>query len=166
MSCIVIRKKEVKSDRKLLTPNNNGRKIFATSGAIQEFGEREIKSGIWTPGDIYPTKKGGLEISTFTETAKQDRHMHKETTEIYTVLEGGIFIAINNDEHFYLDEGDEIIIYPGTIHYLSTRYMSLIRVHSINSYGAKDKFVQLQKNGKWCCWAYLSDEERETVFNG
>ena len=169
MSCIVIRKVVTEKDEKLLKPGNDGRKIFATSGVINEFEEKEINSGVWSPGDIFPTEEGDIEISSFTNIARQDRHYHKNTIEIYMVLSGNMLIYITDKKTRYcLKEGDEIVILPGTVHFIDSKkdISFLTRVHSFNSYGASNKFVQLEKNGEWFCWANLSDKDKNTVYNG
>jgi quercetin dioxygenase-like cupin family protein len=143
--------------RKLETPENNGRKIFATSVMPQK-GETTIDQELWVAPSIFPTGNGGIEIATFTEYSSQDRHRHDRATEIYTVLKGQLIFYINDREIPVLHEGDEIVILPGTVHQVrkpsyrlekKDDFELIVRVHSISCYGEDDKYVQLEPDGKW-----------------
>lgn len=73
----------------------------------------------WLPGsagDNTPVLvSDGLEISYFTETAKQDCHRHQRATEIYNVQSGGVTIVADN-ERYHLGPGDTLVVLPGTVH--------------------------------------------------
>jgi mannose-6-phosphate isomerase-like protein (cupin superfamily) len=158
--------------RKIETPGNNGRKVFATS-VMPHKGETVIDSEIWTAPAIYPTGDGGIEIATITEFCSQDRHLHNRATEIYTVLKGQLGMFINDKEIPVLNPGDEIVVLPGTIHQVRNPSCMLekkdafdvvVRVHSICCYGEDDKYVQMQQGGKWIKWSTLSPELRVNAY--
>ncbi|MBN1604710.1 MAG: cupin domain-containing protein [Chitinispirillaceae bacterium] len=158
--------------RKLEVPDNNGRKIFATSVMPQK-GETPIDKELWVAPSIFPTGNGGIEIATFTEFSSQDRHRHDRATEIYTVLKGHLTFYINDREIPALHEGDEIVILPGTTHQVRKSSYSLkkkdnfeliVRVHSISCYGEDDKYVQLEPDGQWQRWNTLSSLQRSNAY--
>ncbi len=158
--------------RKLETPGNNGRKVFATS-VIPQKGERVIDHEIWSAPAIYPTGNGGIEIATISEFCSQDRHLHNRATEIYTVLKGQLGMFINDKEIPVLTAGDEIVVLPATIHQVRKPSCSLekkddfevvVRVHSICCYGEDDKYVQLQQGGEWVKWSTLTPELRVNAY--
>jgi mannose-6-phosphate isomerase-like protein (cupin superfamily) len=159
-------------DRKLEIPGNNGRKIFATSVMLQK-GETVIDNETWSAPAVYPTGDGGIEIANVTEFCSQDRHMHNRATEIYTVLKGQLGLFINDKEIPVLNEGDEIVVLPGTIHQVCKPPYSLekkesfdllVRVHSICCYGEDDKYVQLEQGGEWVKWSTLTPELRVNAY--
>lgn len=158
--------------RKLETPGNNGRKVFATS-VMHHKGETIIDTTMWSAPAIYPTGNGGVEIATITEYCSQDRHQHHRATEIYTVLKGQLGMFINDKEIPVLNPGDEIVVLPGTIHQVrkpsstsekKQEFEMVVRVHSICCYGEDDKYVQLQQSGEWVKWSTLSPESRVNAY--
>jgi mannose-6-phosphate isomerase-like protein (cupin superfamily) len=160
------------TDRKLEIPGNNGRKIFATSVMPQK-GEIVIDNETWSAPAVYPTGDGGIEIANVTEFCSQDRHMHNRATEIYTVLKGQLGLFINDKEIPVLNEGDEIVVLPGTVHQVCKPSCSLekkesfdllVRVHSICCYGEDDKYVQLEQGGEWVKWSTLTPELRVNAY--
>lgn len=170
---VLIDKTTVSKDSKLGHEANNGRKICATS-VMEKFDEVEISNPVWNVRAVLPTGNGGYEVATFSEYSGQDRHMHHQGIEIYNVLKGTMQIRINDIDLLTLDMGDEIIILPKTIHEVvqqkqgsatpGTDYELLVRVHSLNCYGADDKYVQLTKDGKWMKWSDISKEERKKAI--
>lgn len=170
---IYISKARVLRDEKLGLSNNNGRRVCATT-VMPEFGEREIEDPRWNPPAILPTGDGGLEIATFTEFASQDRHKHESAIEIYTVLAGDMQMYIDDAGPHALQAGDEVVILPGTVHQVvqskprereeDEDFDLLVRVHAIGCRGADDKFVQLEKDGKWRAWSELSRDERKSSY--
>jgi len=163
----------IQQENKLGRLNNNGRKILATN-IREDFGEELINNPIWRVPKILPTGDGGIEIATFTEFANQDRHKHLQGTEIYTVLKGQLKIYINDEGPLILNELDEVVILPGTVHEVvqnksgiranNESFELVVRVHSINSYGEQDKYVQLEQDGKWELWRDLSKEKRMLAY--
>ena len=157
ISHLVLRKEQVKADWKLRVQpkeKNNGRKVLVNEIYLsKEFHAQETE---WKPGlqtdksPVFETGAGGVEVSTFTHEAGQDCHKHLIATEIYTVLEGRMQMRIDETEPpLMLEAGDEVVILPNTVHeVLPDGDSFLTRVHSINCYGDRDKYVR--SNGKWC----------------
>ena len=82
-----------------------------------------------------------LEVATFSETAAQDRHYHKNGTEMYSVLEGTMQIEVKG-EVYQLEAGDMIVISPGSIHEVRTKgHKFVARVVIANCGGKGDKYV-------------------------
>jgi mannose-6-phosphate isomerase-like protein (cupin superfamily) len=177
---VLIKKKDVLLDgtiihqkNKLGLVNNNGRKIFANK-IMTQYGEERLIDTVWRVPNIYPTGGGGIEIATFTEFSQQDRHKHKKGTEIYTVLKGTMQLFINDGDPLVLLEGDEIVILPNTVHEIvqqrsderkdSEDFKLLVRVHSLNCYGASDKFIQFKPKGAWKLWKDLSKEQQRSAY--
>ena len=140
---------------KLGQPNNHGRKVLATSIFRDE---TLISNPVWKVPAVLPTGDGGLEVASFTEYAGQDRHLHKQSSEIYTVLRGTMRVYLDDEGPFELGDLDELVVLPGTIHEIVQNkpgggevFDLLVRVHALNSFGAKDKFVQLEPGGPWRC---------------
>jgi uncharacterized cupin superfamily protein len=160
-------------ENKLGRENNNGRKICATE-VMTQFDEHTIREPLWKVPAVLPTGDGGLEVATFTEFAGQDRHKHFKGTEIYTVLQGELEIYIDDKGPYVLQAGDEVVILPETVHEIIQKkrrsrdvgetFDLLARVHSLNCYGAADKYVQLEQGGKWQRWSDLSKDERARAY--
>jgi len=153
---------------KLLIPGNNGRRMLATE-ALPKFDEYPITSPEWAAPAILPTGPGGIEIGTFTEFSRQDRHRHAKATEIYTVLRGVCRVRLNDEAPLTLQEGDELVVLPGTVHQIIETMAAprrdgdlalLVRVHAINCHGDADKFVQMEEGGAWMVWRDLTAEQR------
>ena len=170
----VVRDAEViDEDNKHRKPGNNGRKILAKE-VIERFGEKEISDPLWTVPYVLPTGEGGVEVATFTEYAGQDRHKHDRSIEIYTVLKGSMQIYINDDGPHQVNELDEIVILPGTIHEVveqqpaqenaNNGFSLLVRVHAIDCYGDVDKFVQFSPDGEWKRWDSIPREEKPKAY--
>ncbi|MGA9770756.1 MAG: hypothetical protein WBV94_17070 [Blastocatellia bacterium] len=157
ISHLVLRKENVKADWRLCVrprEKNNGRKVLVNEIYLSK--EAHAREAEWVPGPetdkspVFETGFGGVEIATFTHEAGQDCHKHLIATEIYTVLEGRMQIRVEElDPSLTLEAGDEIIILPDTVHeVLADGNSFLTRVHSINCYGDRDKYVR--RNGEWC----------------
>lgn len=157
VSYLVLRKEQVKADWRLRVrpgEKNNGRKVLVNEIYLSK--EVHTQETEWKPGlqtdksPVFETGFGGLEVAIFTQEAGQDCHKHLIATEIYTVLEGRMQMRIDEtDPPLTLEAGDEIIILPNTAHeVLPDGNSFLARVHSINCYGDRDKYVR--RNGEWC----------------
>jgi quercetin dioxygenase-like cupin family protein len=148
---LVIKLSNAESDPKLSAKPNNGRKVLVNE--LYPDKEFPSKDPQWKAGNppaktpVVATGKGGLEVTSFSQSAKQDRHKHRCGTECYTVLKGRMKIRIDSAPPITLLAGDECIIFPGTAHEILLGRNFLTRVHSINCYGKKDKYVE--KNGRW-----------------
>jgi quercetin dioxygenase-like cupin family protein len=155
ISHIVLKKDNVKADWRLhIQPKekNNGRKVLVNE--IYPSKESHIQVPVWKPGaetdktPVLETGFGGVEVATFTHEAGQDCHKHFIGMEIYTVLEGTMRMEVDQTL-VTLEAGDEIIVLPNTVHeVLPDGTPFLTRVHSINCYGDRDKYVD--RNGEWC----------------
>ena len=162
---IILRKTFVKEDWKLWVKpkdKNNGRKVFVNE--IFPSRELHIQESGWHAGSknekspVIETGFGGIEVATFTHEAGQDRHKHLIGTEIYTVLEGTMTIRIE-DQDICLEAGDEVIVLPNTVHEVLDKGTNfLTRVHSINCYGDRDKYME--RNGAWCQALTLRNQEK------
>ena len=148
---LVLRLKNAAADKKLCEPSSNGRKVLVSKIYPDE--EKSASERVWkstvvpekTP--VVETGIGGLEVSTFSEKAKQTRHKHLRATECYTVLKGAMTIRLDNSPPVVLHAGDEIIVFPLTIHEIVRKRKFLTRVHSVNTHGKDDKYVE--RNGRW-----------------
>jgi quercetin dioxygenase-like cupin family protein len=143
---LIVRLKDAASDDKVRRPGNNGRKVTAI--ALRPESETRATATCWksahparkTP--VVETGMGGIEVSTFTHTARQDRHKHARGTECYTVLAGRMKARVGRGRICVLDAGDELLVFPGTVHEILTEGEFLTRVHSVNCFGVADKFVE------------------------
>lgn len=129
----------------MLEPGARGaRKHVVTN--LYEAKEVEATHSLWRPPE-----KGELcqvvvaenwEMATFNEVADQDRHYHARGTEIYIVLDGGMWIKVGDDLH-HLGIGDTIIVNPGTVHEVIRKDGEdfLARVITMDCGGPDDKFV-------------------------
>lgn len=154
VSHILLRKAAVKQDWKLRSEpgkKNNGRKVLVNG--IYPATETPLHSPPWEPGPpegktpVFETGSGGIEIATFNQNARQDRHKHRISTEIYTVLEGVMTIEVEG-ERIELAAGDELVILPDTIHeVIDSGTEFLTRVHAIACHGDADKYIE--RDGVW-----------------
>ena len=139
---VLIEKKHAAADPRLGDPDNNGRKIFATQ--IRKGKSYRISHPQWLPPArdkpswIYETGNIGLEVATFNERTSQERHAHDEAFEIYEVLEGEMRMEIG-DRTVALQQGDEVVLLPGTSHVVLREGSYLARVHTFNCGGERDK---------------------------
>jgi len=107
--------------------------------------EEYIQNCCWSPTRVGQPAKvlegEGFELAYFTERAKQDRHYHRQGTEIYTLIEGLMDIEIEGDR-VRLQPGDSIIVRAGAVHEIENggeRFLA--QVVTINCGGESDKFV-------------------------
>ncbi len=155
ISFLFLQKEEIKKDWKFSQQSEQGRESgrkVLVNHLYDQF-ELSAQQTFWHSSragekvEVVETGLGGIEISTFSHRAKQESHMHKIATEIYTVLEGKMAIKVENEELVLLS-GDEVILFPGTVHEILNTYKPfLTRVHAINSYGKYDKYIL--HDGKW-----------------
>ena len=153
---IVLKKTLLEADWKLSVQpreKNNGRKVLVNE--LYPAKEIDAQDREWAPGPetdktpVVVTGIGGVEVATFTHEAGQDCHKHLIGTETYTVLDGVMRMRLEEQVIVELQVGDEIVIFPGTVHEVVTDGVRfLTRVHSINCYGDKDKYVKREQD--WC----------------
>ncbi|WP_187646945.1 cupin domain-containing protein [Nitrosophilus labii] len=141
--CLKIELNKIKDDIALSSIGRGTRKIIVTD--IYQDKEKEANRDIWEPPILQEKcsvlRMSNIEMSFFNENAKQDRHYHKEGTEIYMVIEGEFIIEVE-EKIYHLFKGDTIIVHPYSIHYVKNvgnRY--LCRMINVNCGGEKDKFV-------------------------
>jgi len=80
------------------------------------------------------------ELAVFTNETVQDRHYHKQGTEIYTVLEGQFTIEIEN-ETFTLTAGETVIVPQNAVHEVDRDSSFIAQVVTVHCGGISDKFV-------------------------
>lgn len=159
VSHFIVKYLDAIADPKLALIGNNGRKFLVNK--IYENKECHIQKGLDSKSPDFVIWKadvdgkvpileigcGGTEVATFTEQARQDRHKHLIGTEFYMVLEGKMKIKIH-DKEIELNEKDEVIILPDTVHEITPdNYKFVTRVHSVNCYGENDKYIEI--DNKW-----------------
>lgn len=82
----------------------------------------------------------GTEVAVFNEIADQQRHFHKQATEIYVVVSGSMAVEVDGATH-HLQSGDAVIIGPGRPHKIKNQGLKFTSyVISSNSGGPADKF--------------------------
>ncbi|MBM3335309.1 cupin domain-containing protein [Candidatus Sumerlaeota bacterium] len=139
---VLIEKKHAAADPRLAEADNSGRKVFAKQ--IREGKSYRIPHPQWLPPArgkpswIYETADIGIEIATFNERTSQERHAHDEAFEIYEVLDGEMLMEIG-DRTIALQQGDEVVLLPGTSHIVLREGSYLARVHTFNCGGERDK---------------------------
>lgn len=138
----LIRREELKKDPSLQFGSRGARKVLVTE--IYPEKEEEV---LLSEGQIHSHGKAPVqimkdsEIAFFNQNASQDKHYHKEGTEIYTVLEGEMDINVEGQEYTLL-QGDTIVVHPHAVHQIKSRNVPfLASVITINCHGVYDKFI-------------------------
>lgn len=139
---LLVTKDAVKSDFALAAGARGARKLLVT----EIFATKECEA---TEVEWQPPKNGGkcpvqtmpdTEVAVFNQHASQDRHKHKEGTEIYMVLEGTMIIDVEGTDH-ELSAGDAIVVNPHACHEVKPNNTEfLCRVVTVRCRGASDKF--------------------------
>jgi len=140
--CLKVAVNELKSDPALASGERGARKIIVTK--IYKDKEKESDTQIWTaplPGqECQVLRMSNTEMAFFNQQAEQDRHYHKESTEIYMVIEGTLIIEVEG-KTYDLKQGDTMIVHPFSIHEVKTKNDPfLCRVITLNCRGEEDKF--------------------------
>ncbi len=79
------------------------------------------------------------EMAVFNQNAEQQRHYHKQATEIYVVVAGAMIIEIDGANH-QMRAGDAVIIGPGVIHEIKNQGRKFTSyVIGANCGGPRDK---------------------------
>jgi mannose-6-phosphate isomerase-like protein (cupin superfamily) len=132
----------VAADPALAPWGRGARKHVVTS--IFKKKERGAIKAVWRPptdGQKCPVLVAdNWEMATFSEVATQDCHLHRQGTEIYIVLEGTMKVEVDN-KIFALNEGDTLVVNPGTVHEVLREGSFLARVITVNCGGPGDKLV-------------------------
>jgi quercetin dioxygenase-like cupin family protein len=82
-----------------------------------------------------------LELAVFDERAKQDRHIHKLGTAIYTVLDGYMRIEVDGIG-YVLAAGDTIVVNPWAAHRVKPDSPFIAQVITANCGGSADRFPE------------------------
>lgn len=142
---LLVKFSSIKKDPALGSNSRGARKLLITE--LFENKEELAQNEIWQAPKIDEkcsvllTKD--FEMSIFNQTAKQDRHYHKLATEIYLVIEGKMFIEVENKDYL-LSLGDSIVVNPGSVHLVKPSQENFIAyVFSFNCKGIEDKFIVL-----------------------
>ena len=142
--CLHIALNEVKKDP-ALAPTSRGARKFIVTEILTNKGEEETKSDIWkAPQSEKPCPVlwiSNVEMAVFNEVSSQDRHYHKEGTEVYMVIEGQMTIEVESKTYKLL-QGDTLIVHPFSVHEVKSEGTQfLCRVITLNCQGKQDKFV-------------------------
>lgn len=117
------------------------RKIMVTE--LYPAGERLATEVHWqpvaAPGKCPVQLMADTEVAVFNETAKQSRHCHRSSTQLYSVLEGSMLIEVEGAE-YHLAPGDLLVVNPGACHEVRRQGRFLSRVVTVNCGGNADKF--------------------------
>ncbi|MBF0287846.1 MAG: cupin domain-containing protein [SAR324 cluster bacterium] len=133
----------IKSDPALQPGDRGERKLLVTE--LYTTTEKQAEDIVWHPPATHKKCSvqvmGDTEIAVFNQHASQDRHYHKQGTEIYEVIEGIMKIFVEGDE-YVLDPGDMMVVNPGAVHEVKPENTLFIcRVVTVNCKGAQDKYI-------------------------
>ena len=105
----------MKQDPALQPGGRGDRKVLVTE--LYPRTEEEATKVVWRAGSLKcPVQlMSDTECAVFSHQAHQDRHFHKQSTEIYMLLEGKMNIEVEG-EAFELAAGDMIVVNPGAFH--------------------------------------------------
>lgn len=142
-AALVITLDAVKKDAAFNPEGRGARKLLVTE--LYSETEQEATEVLWSPPRgaerCAVQVMADTELAVFTELARQDRHYHREATEIYIVVEGRMTIEVEGRD-YTLHAGDMIVVNPGAAHEVKRGDEKFIcRVIAVNSKGAADKFL-------------------------
>jgi mannose-6-phosphate isomerase-like protein (cupin superfamily) len=118
-----------------------GQKILIT----YQYGTREQLATVsWQPlarsgNKHYCVTPHGLDLAVVDHRAKQDRHYHRGTLELYRVLEGTLTMWVGNVKHT-IQAGEEIIVAPYAVHEVVSETPFIAAVIVATATGTADKF--------------------------
>ena len=140
--CLYIKLNQLKQDPVLAHGNRGVRKLIVTK--IYDGKEQKATNDTWSPpapGQECPVlQMNNAEMGVFNEAANQDRHYHKEGTEIYEVIEGEVVLEVEG-KIYRLNQGDTLVVYPFSIHEVKKETSKfLCRIITLNCGGEKDKY--------------------------
>jgi mannose-6-phosphate isomerase-like protein (cupin superfamily) len=143
LPALLIRLDAVRNDPALQPGRRGARKLLVTE--LYEAKEKEACELVWSPprgSDKCPVQlMPDTEIAVFTHHASQDRHCHRQGTEIYAVIEGEMTIEVEGVS-YPLSAGDMIVVNPEARHQVRPQGQAfLCRVVTVNCGGASDKYV-------------------------
>ena len=115
--CLHIPLDQIKQDPALSPGKRGARKLIVTD--IFKDKEQEAISDIWSPpppGQDCPVlRMSNAEMAVFNQEADQDKHYHKEGTEIYMAIEDPVVIEVEG-KIYRLLQGDTIVVHPFSVH--------------------------------------------------
>ena len=140
--CLHIALDQVKQDLALSSVKRSARKLIVTD--ILKGKEQEAINDIWyppPPGQECPVlRMNNAEMAVFNHEADQDRHYHKESTEIYETIEGEVVLEVEG-KTYHLRQGDALVVHPFSVHEVKKGDTPfLCRVVTLNCGGQKDKY--------------------------
>ena len=143
LPALLVRMRDLASDPALGEGGRGARKVLVTE--LYEGSEREAQEVTWQPpldGAKCPVQlTQDLKIGFFTERALQDRHCHRQGTEIYWLLKGRVAIEVEGRD-YGLVAGDALVVNPGAVHEVKAGGEPfLCGVIQANCGGTDDKFV-------------------------
>jgi mannose-6-phosphate isomerase-like protein (cupin superfamily) len=113
---LFVRLAQIKTDPALQPDARGARKL-----AVTRMYDRETPAvdPCWAPPDTgrrCPVLQlPATEMAVFNQDAAQQRHYHKQATEIYVVVAGAMAIEIDAATHL-MQTGDAVILGPGVVH--------------------------------------------------
>jgi mannose-6-phosphate isomerase-like protein (cupin superfamily) len=130
----------LRADPALQAGRRGARKIVVTKLYSKEC---EAKDTVWhaDPSQCPVQVMPDTELAVFTHLAAQDRHYHKEGTEVYMVISGTMLMEAGG-VNYPLAAGEMLIVNPGTGHEVKpsgTEFMSC--VITVKCKGDKDKYI-------------------------
>jgi quercetin dioxygenase-like cupin family protein len=134
--------KSIEDDNQLQKEGAGSRKLLVTE--LWDSIEETTTKCHWLPpneGEMNQVlQTTNIELGVFTHRASEDRHFHKQGTEIYSVLDGEMNIKVNDDV-YTLQRGDTIVVRPGTVHKILKNKPFLCKVINANCHGTIDKVL-------------------------
>ena len=139
---LLVRLAQIKKDPALQPSARGARKLAVTQ--IYDRIETPAGNPGWEPPDngspcpVLPLP--AAEVAVFNQGAAQQRHYHKQASEIYVVVEGTMAIEIDETTHS-LKAGDSVIVAPGVPHEVKKQGLKFIcYVIGANCGGPGDKY--------------------------
>jgi len=139
---LLVRMEQIKKDPALKPDARGARKLAVTQ--VYDLVETQAADPCWRPpGKEEPCpvlQLAATEMAVFNQDADQQRHYHKQATEIYVVVEGAMAIEVDGATH-QMQVGDAVIIGPGVVHEIKKQGPKFTSyVIGANCGGPGDKF--------------------------
>ena len=143
-NAFLVRKSAIWNDPVFQEGGRGARKLLVTE--VYDGKEHEAQDAKWKAPAEHETCPVQLmpdtEVAVFNHETPQDRHFHKQGTEIYMVIEGQVTIEVDSKDYL-LDPGDMLVVNPCSIHEVKPgKNDFLCRVITVNCGGVDDKFVE------------------------
>lgn len=133
---------QIKKDPALQPDARGARKLAVTQ--VYDRVETPATELCWKPSDTGSScpvlQLPATEMAVFNQNADQQRHYHKQATEIYVVVKGRMTIEIDGTTQ-QMQTGDAVIIGPGVVHAIKNQGLKFTSyVIGSNCGGPADKF--------------------------